>query len=224
MERFRNTKVAWATYFLLALQIAVFFWEVTHGGSTNALTLVQSGAKVDLLVAHGQWWRLITPMFVHIGWQHLLLNAITLYFIGLNLEPLYGSLRFLILYLLTGIGGNLFSFAVGASGISAGASTALFGLFGLYVALGVTFRENPVIRQWSRQFGVLIILNLGLDLFTPGIDLWGHLGGALTGLGLGLVTKVAQIPPEISNLWRIIIIGFLIIMALGLYGIGVVKV
>ena len=217
-------QLPWATYTILLIQVIVFGWEILQGGSENISALVAAGAKVNGLVAQGQWWRLITPIFVHIGWQHILINSLTLYFMGQQLEFLYGPLKFIGLYLLSGIGGNLMSFAFGSSAsLSAGASTSLFGLFGLYVTLGLIFRKNEVIRQWAQQFLLLIILNLGTDIFMGGIDIWGHIGGALTGCLLGFVISVPQMQNSLSRLGRIISIVILLVLAVVLYQIGVAR-
>ncbi|MCT6841142.1 MAG: rhomboid family intramembrane serine protease [Bombilactobacillus mellis] len=222
MRRIRQ--LPWATYTILLIQVIVFGWEILQGGSENISALVAAGAKVNGLVAQGQWWRLITPIFVHIGWQHILINSLTLYFMGQQLEFLYGPLKFIGLYLLSGIGGNLMSFAFGSSAsLSAGASTSLFGLFGLYVTLGLIFRKNEVIRQWAQQFLLLIILNLGTDIFMGGIDIWGHIGGALTGCLLGFVISVPQMQNSLSRLGRIISIVILLVLAVVLYQIGVAR-
>lgn len=222
MRRIRQ--LPWVTYTILLIQVIVFGWEILQGGSENISALVAAGAKVNGLVAQGQWWRLITPIFVHIGWQHILINSLTLYFMGQQLEFLYGPLKFIGLYLLSGIGGNLMSFAFGSSAsLSAGASTSLFGLFGLYVTLGLIFRKNEVIRQWAQQFLLLIILNLGTDIFMGGIDIWGHIGGALTGCLLGFVISVPQMQNSLSRLGRIISIVILLILAVVLYQIGVAR-
>lgn len=222
MRRIRQ--LPWVTYTILLIQVIVFGWEILQGGSENISALVAAGAKVNGLVAQGQWWRLITPIFVHIGWQHILINSLTLYFMGQQLEFLYGPLKFIGLYLLSGIGGNLMSFAFGSSAsLSAGASTSLFGLFGLYVTLGLIFRRNEVIRQWAQQFLLLIILNLGTDIFMGGIDIWGHIGGALTGCLLGFVISVPQMQNSLSRLGRIISIVILLVLAVVLYQIGVAR-
>lgn len=222
MRRIRQ--LPWVTYTILLIQVIVFGWEILQGGSENISALVAAGAKVNGLVAQGQWWRLITPIFVHIGWQHILINSLTLYFMGQQLEFLYGPLKFIGLYLLSGIGGNLMSFAFGSSAsLSAGASTSLFGLFGLYITLGLIFRKNEVIRQWAQQFLLLIILNLGTDIFMGGIDIWGHIGGALTGCLLGFVISVPQMQNSLSRLGRIISIVILLVLAVVLYQIGVAR-
>ncbi|GKQ42536.1 rhomboid family intramembrane serine protease [Companilactobacillus sp. RD055328] len=171
------------TYVLLAIQIIVFLLETINGGSTNFNTLIYYGAKANALVINGDWWRLITPMFVHIGFTHILLNSLTLYYAGSQLEGIFGHFKYFIIYFVSGILGNLFSFSFGSDlSISAGASTALFGLFASYIALAYLNKSNQYMRAIGNQFMMLIVLNIVMDLFMTQIDIWGHLGGAIGGL------------------------------------------
>ncbi|GKS80918.1 rhomboid family intramembrane serine protease [Ligilactobacillus pabuli] len=179
-----------ATYILLIINISVYLLMTVAGGSQNTGVLLAFGAKVNFLIAQGQWWRLFNPMFIHIGLEHLVLNMVTLYFIGLQIETLFGKWRFVTLYLLSGLGGNIASFAF-SPGISAGASTSIFGLFGAFLMLGESFRDNPYIRATAKQFLLLVILNLGLGL--RGIDIAGHIGGLLAGFLAAYVIGVPNI-------------------------------
>jgi rhomboid protease GluP len=119
-------------------------------------------------------------MFIHIGFTHILVNSITLYYLGTQMESLYGSLRFALIYLLSGLMGNLMSFAFNDS-ISAGASTSLFGLFAAAIVLGRQFPYNLGIQQMARSFTMLIFLNFFFGFFSTAVDNFGHLGGALGG-------------------------------------------
>ncbi|WP_235700529.1 rhomboid family intramembrane serine protease [Companilactobacillus nodensis] len=125
----------YVTWFLLIFTIGIFAAETLSGGSQNINTLLTFGAKTNNLVQEGQWWRLITPMFIHIGVLHIMMNGFTIFYVGQILEPMVGHVRFLFIYFLSGITGNLASFAFGSSNtISAGASTSLFGLFAAFLA------------------------------------------------------------------------------------------
>src|SRR5699024_3526907 len=99
------------------------------------ITLIYFGAKSNPAIVAGEWWRLITPMFLHIGFTHILFNGLIVYFLGSQLEMIIGHFRYFLLYLLSGILGNAASFAFNFS-ISAGASTAVFGLFASTIVLG----------------------------------------------------------------------------------------
>lgn|SRR5699024_911259 len=174
------------TYTLLAVQTVLFILMTLDGGSTNTDTLIRYGAKVNPLIIIGDWWRLVTPMFLHIGFTHILMNSIVLYFLGIQLESIYGPWRFLGIYLLSGIAGNAASFAFSQS-VSAGASTALFGLFGAAVILGKLYPGNYAIQSMAKRFSTLILLNLVFGMFSAGIDFAGHVGGLIGGAILSYV-------------------------------------
>lgn len=169
-NRFSSTFV---TNAILIVLFVVFIIETIMGGSTNINTLVRLGAMNNQLVTvEHQWWRLFTAQFLHIGWLHIASNAVMIYYMGQFMEPLLGHWRFLTVYLLSGIGGNLLSYAYGSdSVVSAGASTALFGLFGVVIALYLANRAIPAINYLGRQALALAIINLALDLFASHIDI-----------------------------------------------------
>ncbi|MFT9097038.1 rhomboid family intramembrane serine protease [Lactobacillus sp. UCMA15818] len=184
------------TYTLLGINVIVFVLMTLAGGSESIGVLVEFGAKVNSLIIAGQWWRLITPMFLHIGFEHLVLNMITLYFVGIQLEGILGRVRFLAVYLVSGVAGNLASFAFNPNALSAGASTALFGLFGIYLMMGESFSSNPYIRAMARQFLLLVVLNIVFG-FYGSVDLAGHIGGLIGGFLIGYcvgVPRVGNVP------------------------------
>jgi rhomboid protease GluP len=178
-----------ATWVLLGLILATFLLETLKmwfSGSGQTEVLVQLGANVTLLVAGGQYWRLFTSMFLHVGILHLLFNGYALAVIGADLERLLGWGRFLVLYLLSGLFGSLASYAFNR-GISAGASGAIFGLIGGLAAFFALHRQQ--LGTWGKQrlanIAFLIVLNLFLGFTLPGIDNMAHLGGLLSGFSLG---------------------------------------
>lgn len=178
------------TYLFLALQLFVYILLSLNGGSTNTYTLIAFGAKFSPAIIAGEWWRLITPIFIHIGFTHILLNSITLYYLGSQMEWILGSWRFAIVYLLGGIMGNTMSFAFSPS-VSAGASTSLFGLFAAAVVLGRIYPTNYTIKSTAQGFAILIALNFVSGIISPGIDNWGHLGGVIGG---GLAAILVGVP------------------------------
>jgi rhomboid protease GluP len=175
-----------ATWVLLGIIILVFGLETLAGGSTETDVLVRLGAKVTPLVAAGEYWRLFTAMFLHIGLMHLVFNAYALVVIGTELERIMGTGRFLVIYLLSGLYGSLASYAF-SSNLSAGASGAIFGLIGALAAFFLLHRER--LGAWGQRrlanIAFLIVINLFLGFTQPGIDNMAHLGGLLSGLALG---------------------------------------
>lgn len=178
MKRWDNQP--FVTYGFLGIMIVVFLLQTINGGSTSGWTLVRFGAKVNELILLGQWWRLLTPMFVHIGIPHILFNGIVIYFLGPQIEYAFGHLKFALLYILSAFSGNLASFAFNSS-ISAGASTALFGLFGATLVLGKLYPTKPQFKALARSYTMLIIINIVFGFLSPGVDNAGHLGGLAGG-------------------------------------------
>ena len=177
------------TYILIAANIVVYLALEATGGSENANNLVRFGANYAPLVTQGQYWRLLTANFLHIGVLHILFNMYALYILGRETEPVFGRSRFIVIYLLSGISGSIFSYML-TQGLSAGASTSLFGLFG---ALAVFFyKQRQMLGDMGRQrlinLGVILAINIIIDL-SPGsrIDIWGHAGGLLGGVLLAWV-------------------------------------
>ncbi|MFD1466323.1 rhomboid family intramembrane serine protease [Lapidilactobacillus mulanensis] len=213
----------WVMLLILVVQLLVFAGETFSGGSESGLVLVNWGAKYDPLIRIGEWWRLITPVFVHIGFMHILVNSFTLYYIGGAVEEMIGHWRFFLVYFLSALSGNLMSFAFGGGALSAGASTALFGLFGVYIALGVVFDDSMYYRQTGRQFLMLAAFNLVFDLFAQGIDIWGHIGGLLGGFLLIIVFALPGQKLRKGVYWQIgASVLFLAICAF-LYWLGMVR-
>lgn len=201
------------TYILIGIQIFIFLLMELFGSSRNTLILILFGAKYTPLILEGQWWRLITPMFLHIGIIHLLMNSMALYYLGTTVERIFGRFRFLFIFLLAGFMGNVASFVFSPQSISAGASGGIFGLFGALLFFGLV---HP--RPFFRTMGANIITLVGINLligFLPGIDFAGHLGGLVGGF---LAAAIVSLPRE-KNIPRQIIafIATILITIFSLY-------
>lgn len=203
------------TYILIALNILYFLAMYIFGnGSTDILTLVNFGANYAPLVEAGEWYRLFTSTFIHIGVLHLICNMYSLFVIGSQLESFYGKWKYLTVYLLSGVVGNLFSLLL-TDGISAGASGAIFGLFGSLLYFGYHYRVylGTVIKS---QIIPLIALNLFIGFASTGIDNAAHIGGLIAGVlvssAVGVKYKTTTF--EKVNGWIVfgILVGFLIFM------------
>lgn len=137
-------------------------------------------------IAEGQWYRLLTAMFLHFGVVHLLLNMWALWVLGRSLEANLGPLRFLSLYLVAGFGGNVAAYLFSEPNVTtAGASTAIFGLFAALIVI-----ERKMGRDISQVIPILVI-NLVFTLTVPGISIPGHLGGLVVGAAMALVLAYA---------------------------------
>ncbi len=168
---------------LIILNVIVFIAMYVFGnGSTNSYTLFKFGAFSKLAILDGEYFRLITSAFLHIGITHLLCNMYSLYVIGPQLESFFGKTKFLIIYLFSAISGNLLSMVFpGDGGLSAGASGAIFGLLGSLLYFGYHYRVylGNVVKS---QIIPLIILNLMIGFMLPGINNAAHIGGLIGGV------------------------------------------
>ena len=170
------------TYTILVLAVIIYLLQMASQnfmGGTDLPALY--GMKVNEFILQGQYWRLITPIFLHGSIMHLGFNMYALFILGPMLERLYGHGRFLGLIFVSGFAGNVMSFLFSAAP-SLGSSTAIFGLLG---AQGVLLYQN---RQFYGRVAQRALINLvviaGINLvigLSPGIDNWGHIGGLLGG-------------------------------------------
>ena len=191
-----------ATYTLLAINVAVFLWMLLHGVSLTSPTpndLVHFGATVTDLILAGQWYRLLTATFVHVGVVHIATNMWCLWNLGLLGEPLLGPWGLAGVYVITGIAGNLLSLLVSVvlrefTSVGAGASGAVFGIAGILIVL-LSNKKLPIplpelkrLRRSVIQFAVLNLLIGAGTIFVPliRIDNMAHLGGFVSGLALGV--------------------------------------
>ena len=198
------------TYLLIAVQVVMFLLLELSGGSTNTATLTAFGAKNNVLILDGEWWRLITPMFLHIGLTHLLFNTFALWSVGAAVERIYGSGRFLLIYLVSGIFGSIASFLFNTA-IAAGASGAIFGCLGALLYLAISNRKL-FFRTMGTNIIVIILINLGIGFTVSGIDNAGHLGGLVGGFLAALAVRLPkQLQPVkmlLASLLLLLIGGF----------------
>lgn len=177
------------SYLLIAANAIVFIAETVSGGSTDSRTAIRFGAQTTALVKEGQWYRLFTSMFVHFGYLHIVCNMYALYSLGPTVENLYNPWIFLLIYLGSGLCGNLLTMTAelrtGRYAVSAGASGAIFGLFGTFLAL-LVFPETRGIINARSVFSTLAV-NLVYSIVNRRINLWAHLGGLAAGTVLTLI-------------------------------------
>lgn len=177
-----------ATYILLALIGAFYLAQLQTGGPDTVDSLVQMGANSRILIGEGEYWRLITSIFLHGGTLHVLANSYVLFALGTFFNKLIGNARFITLFLVSGIAGSVASVVIGGSMLSVGASGGLWGLFGLSGALILrpsSFLPDSIRKSMRRVTVINLVLNLGIS-FLPMVDIYAHLGGGLAGLLLGL--------------------------------------
>lgn len=212
----RRTSGAPVTLGILVVCVAVFLMQSL--GVVGAL-LTGYGAQINAAVRMGEWWRLFTSAFLHANLTHILFNMWALWVFGPELERRAGSVPFAALYLSSAVAGGAVFFLLGSRGPAVGASGAIFGLFGAWIAEAVRNRHTLAGRANLNQLLVLLGINAALPLLIPNIAWQAHLGGLVAGFGIVLLwgafaRRSAQAPT------RTLIAGAVGVAALALVVLG----
>lgn len=213
MEKIFSTKKPIITWILIGLCIIMFF---ISGMGYDTYKLVQFGANFSRLVKNGEIYRLVSYMFLHAGIMHILLNMYSLYIVGTKVEDFFGKWKYLLIYFISGISGGLLSIGLSQDTISVGASGAIFGLFGALIYFGYSYRGyiGSMIRS---QIIPIVVYNLLIGFFIPGIDMWGHVGGLIGGiLTANVLGTIENKDYKISNI-VLLVIYFAFLVYLGIY-------
>ncbi|XP_057784089.1 RHOMBOID-like protein 9, chloroplastic [Salvia miltiorrhiza] len=178
---------------LVSINIAVFLFEIATPVKSSTFELFSLptvyGAKINNLILHGEWWRLVTPIFLHSGIVHIALGSWALFTFGLEVSRKYGSFTFLLLYVLGGISGNLISY-LHTPEPSVGGTEPIFAIIGAWLIYQVQGKDEISGDAYERMFRVAIITTACicvLSNFSP-IDDWAHFGTAFVGIAYGFVT------------------------------------
>ena len=193
LDKIFSIKKPIITYCIIALCVLAFILMYIFGnGSSDNLTLIKFGANLDILtVGLGEYFRLITCSFLHIGIFHLLFNMYALYVIGSQAESFFGKIKYLIIYLFSAVSASLLSLMFSANVISAGASGAIFGLMGALLYFGYHYRIylGHVIKS---QILPIIVINLLFGFLVSGVDNAAHIGGLIGGFLMAMVLGVPE--------------------------------
>lgn len=176
---------------LIVINVVVFFALSFQGMTEDVLFMLEKGAMyMPYVLEYGEYYRLVTSIFMHFGFEHLLNNMISLGFLGWQLEQEVGKIKFLLIYFISGIAGNVLSgvweIATGEYAVSAGASGAVFGIIGalLYIAM----RNHGRIGDVSgRGLLFMVVLTLYHGFTSTGVDNMAHIGGFVSGFILGIL-------------------------------------
>jgi membrane associated rhomboid family serine protease len=190
--------VAWKpvlTWGLIGACLALWLLTDLAGSSESSYTLAQFGANVPGLVKAGEWWRLVSSVFLHVGPLHLLFNAYALYLFGAFVERLAGRWEMFVVFMVAGICGSAASTWLGNPSLSAGASGAIMGLLGAAIAITITFQAIPkhVRKVYIFNFIFIAVIQLLYGFFEPHIDNFAHAGGFAGGVLVGLLLRPAGI-------------------------------
>jgi membrane associated rhomboid family serine protease len=181
---------------LLMILGAVYALEVARGGPGSLVSgpttkqLFDLGGSHGLAVASGQYWRLVTAMFLHAGLIHIAFNAYALYLFGNVVEVEFGRIRYVSLYAITGLFASVASYAFGPPNVvGIGASGAIFGLFGAFFAYSWRRRALAFYAARVRMATTLLVVNLLITFAIPFIDWRAHVGGLVAGVALGFAAE-----------------------------------
>jgi membrane associated rhomboid family serine protease len=169
-----------ATAVLVGINVLVFIVEMSQGIGVRGIggsSIIQDGAVAGPPVADGEWWRLLTAGFIHAGIGHIAFNMLALWWLGGALESYVGTGRMLGIYFSAVLWGSAGAIILSPNSLTVGASG---GVFGLMAAMLIIERQRGVALLGS-SIGVVLLLNLGITFFLPGISIGGHLGGLLGG-------------------------------------------
>lgn len=203
------------TPLLLITNILVFIIMVASGVhffEPDAQSVLEWGANFQPVTLNGEWWRMFTACFLHFGILHLVLNMYALGFIGLMLEPLIGKWRYITAYLLTGVAASAASLYFNDAVVSAGASGAIFGMYGMFLAMlagGVVHKS--VQKDLFASIGIFVAYSLFSGFTATGIDNAAHLGGLISGFIIGMVMVPGIKKPQSAGLNFLGFVGAIII-------------
>jgi membrane associated rhomboid family serine protease len=213
-RQFNRARGAYATYTpivtwaLVAINVIVFLVDGAMGGLSLGLfggggPLVEAGAVYGPLVAQGEWYRILTSAFLHLGLLHLAFNMYALYLFGPIVEQMYGHVEYLVIYLLCAAGGSVLTILLAPNQAAAGASGAIFGLFGLAFVVGRRHKVmlGPQARALLSQVGLLLVVNLVITFSVSGISWTGHVGGMIVGAVIGFLLPPTQVA-TLGGMWR----------------------
>lgn len=230
-REFNRSRAAYATYapfvtwVLIGANVGVFVLDTVLGGGVlgqGSGPLLEAGFVSGDAVAAGEWWRILSSAFLHVNLLHILFNMWALFLFGPLLEQLYGRVEYLAIYLLCAAGGSVLTVLAAPQQPAVGASGAIFGLLGL--AFAVSRRRHLALPRQTRmvlgQIGSLLLINLAITFFVPGISITGHLGGLAVGLVLGWL-----LPPSpaftLAGQWQVaggaVIAGMPMLMRVAVY-------
>lgn len=180
-----------ATFALVAINVVIFFALSFFGRTEDAGFMIRHGAVyLPLMKDTGEFYQFFTSIFLHFGFQHLMNNMLMLIVMGLVLEPELGTVKYLILYIVSGLGGNLisagFEAMTGEYSVSAGASGAIFGVVGGLIYLAILGRGR-IGNLTERGLIFLVLMNIYYGVTSTGIDNMAHIGGLAAGFVMAVI-------------------------------------
>ncbi len=186
-----NQKKAICTIIIVLINAGVFLWLSFRGMTEDAVFILDhGGVYLPYIEQYGEYYRLLTGLFLHFGFSHLCNNMVMLLFTGWNLEPEVGKIKYLLIYFIGGLAGNLLTLAdemrTGDYAVSAGASGAIFSVLGALLYIAVR-NHGHIGRVSGKGIGLMVICSLYIGFTSTGIGNYAHIGGFVTGFILAVL-------------------------------------
>lgn len=216
VQRRTSRKPGIVTTALIAINVGIYLLQLAGGASVNANSgwIFEHGALFGPYVAQGDWYRLLSAAFLHYGPIHLGMNMLALWWIGRPLEDWLGAGRYLLLYLVSGLAGSAGALMANPTGVTVGASGAIFGILGAAIVLE---RQQTYVLGGSAV--TLLVVNLAFTFAVPGISIGGHLGG-LAGGALAILA-LSQFGKRSAVYSRFDILSIASLVAIGVVSVAV---
>ncbi|MBO0390209.1 rhomboid family intramembrane serine protease [Staphylococcus epidermidis] len=198
------------TYTLILINIVIWLCMILYLNRFSDVKLLEVGGLVHFNVVHGEWYRLISSMFLHFNFEHILMNMLSLFIFGKIVESIIGSWRMLIIYIISGLYGNFVSLSFNTTTISVGASGAIFGLIGsIFVIMYLSKNFN---KKMIGQLLIALFVLIVFSFFMSNINIMAHLGGFISGVLITLIGYYFK--TQRSLFWSFLIVFLLIFIIL----------
>lgn len=198
------------TYTLILINIVIWLCMILYLNRFSDVKLLEVGGLVHFNVVHGEWYRLISSMFLHFNFEHILMNMLSLFIFGKIVESIIGSWRMLIIYIISGLYGNFVSLSFNTTTISVGASGEIFGLIGsIFVIMYLSKNFN---KKMIGQLLIALVVLIVFSLFMSNINIMAHLGGFISGVLITLIGYYFK--TQRSLFWSFLIVFLLIFIIL----------
>lgn len=194
------------TYTLIGINVIIWLLMILFFNRFSELKLLDVGGLVHFNVVHGEWYRLISSIFLHYNFEHILMNMLSLFIFGKIVESIVGHWRMLVIFLFSGLFANFASLSFNIDTISVGASGAIFGLIGSL--FGFMYISKIFERKLVGQLLIALVILIGISLFMDNINVWAHIGGFIGGL---FITLLAYYFTANRNVFWILLVLILIL-------------
>jgi len=210
IEKFKEYPL---TYGLMVINIIVFILPLLNSSWASELYLF-GVLHAPSVILKGEYYRLFTSIFMHGDGMHIVMNMLSLYIVGTMVEKLFSKTSYLLIYFVSALIGSFTSIYMHLGGQAVGASGAIFGLFGALA--GFAFVHRNVMKQqfmsFMKNFGVILLINLGIGFLFPAIDVSAHVGGLISGMVGGYM--IAKNP---NYLWLYLFFSILLVLLMNNY-------